>query len=166
MILPWYIIRKVQTTTARKAGLVAIFSVVLITIACDILRTVKSFSQGAYSDSSLYTSLEVSLAVIVSCMPVYRKLFNLKLKKKAKKHPDPTSGPTYGITEQQLLTSTSSTWTNKGFSKAKIMNIFTHGSNNDSSSGQRDPTSHGLQDLPQAHLANSSHNVVHANSMV
>ncbi|KAL8872274.1 MAG: hypothetical protein Q9174_002070 [Haloplaca sp. 1 TL-2023] len=86
MALPWYVIRRVQISRAKKLGLVAIFSVVLITIACDILRTIKSIDQGAFSDSALYTFLEVTLAVIVSTLPTYRVLLRSKSRKNIPAH--------------------------------------------------------------------------------
>lgn len=106
MTLPWYIIRRIQISTAKKIGIGAIFSVVLITIACDILRTIKSFDQGAFSDSSLYTFLEVTLAVIVSCMPVYRALFRVSKNKGANKNTGGAFVPISGETEQRILTGT------------------------------------------------------------
>lgn len=105
MILPWYIIRKIQINLAKKVGLAAIFSVGLITIACDILRTIKSFSEALFSDSSLYTFLEVTLAVIVSCLPIYRALLRDKPKEKANKGIGDAFTPMDETSKRRMLTS-------------------------------------------------------------
>ncbi|KAL9023322.1 MAG: hypothetical protein Q9180_008283 [Flavoplaca navasiana] len=110
MILPWFILRKVQMRTAKKLGIGAIFSVVLITIACDIPRTIKSFEEGAFSDYSLYTFLKITLAVIVSCLPIYWRLFRSRTKKRLQKHKSGAFAPIgIGDAEQQGFRGTSLT---------------------------------------------------------
>ena len=83
MFLPLYVICRVQISLAQKLGVASIFSIVLLTIALDILRTIGSLPEGIYSHSIMYTILEVTLAVMVSCLPTYRGLFVVKRRMKS-----------------------------------------------------------------------------------
>ncbi|KAL8661098.1 MAG: hypothetical protein Q9202_005912 [Teloschistes flavicans] len=67
-------IRRLQMTWAKKISLAAVFGVVLITVAIDIIRTVQSLNPRAGVYSWLYFMLEASFAVIVSCLPTYKSL--------------------------------------------------------------------------------------------
>ena len=163
MMLPWYIIRKIQISLARKMGLVLIFSVVLITIACDILRTVKSFDQGLFADSALYTFLEVNLAVIVSCLPIYRALLRDRSKNKASKPSDEGFvPPTKGIEHRAWISADNSPKEVRNGALAKYVrrlsnNMFQkrHG---DKQSGTEEQhlAAHNLQDWPSTHFVSRS----------
>ena len=178
MVLPWYIIRKLQMTLSKKLGLVAIFSVALVTVAFDILRTVKSLDQGAFSASSLYTSLEVTFAIIVSCLPVYRALLRTARKTKASDGVDGGFSPIKEGVEQQsvtkrgLLEYAPSEDSRSPFGKyikrasqAKVPNNTSNRSDESSESQQGYGAPHMLEELPSAHLRSSSIYSVQEGSM-
>ena len=73
-------LRKLQMRLLQKIGLGVVFCVAFVTVAMDILRTVKSYKGGAFADSFLYSILEGDLTVIVACVPTYRHLFGIKRK--------------------------------------------------------------------------------------
>ena len=163
MILPWYIIRKIQISLARKIGLVVIFSVVLITIACDILRTIKSFDEGLFSDSALYTFLEVTLAVIVSCLPIYRALLRDRSKNKVSKPSDEGFAPPIKRTEHRAWISADNgpkEVRNGALAKyaRRLSNNMFQKYRGDKQSGTEEQhlASHNLQDLPSAHFVSRS----------
>ena len=163
MTLPWYIIRKIQISLARKIGLVFIFSVVLITIACDILRTVKSFDGGLFADSALYTFLEVTLAVIVSCLPIYRALLRDRSKDKVSKPSDGDFVPSTKRIEHRA-------WISAGNNSREVQNgvlakyarrlsnnmLQKHRGDPRSGTEEQHLASHNLQDLPSAHYVSRS----------
>ena len=77
-------LRRLQIELVQKLGLGIIFSVVLVTIALDILRTYETYAGGAFGvfpSDALCTLLEVGFAVIVGCVPTYRALFGMKKRK-------------------------------------------------------------------------------------
>ncbi|CAL8583636.1 hypothetical protein XPA_009257 [Xanthoria parietina] len=97
IVLP-LIVHKVQMTPAEKLALGAIFSVVLITFARSILRSIESFREGASADSSPYTYLELA-------RPIHRGL-----PRGQTKHTPRAFAPLdIGDTEQQGSRSTSVT---------------------------------------------------------
>ena len=179
MVLPWYIIRKLQMTLSKKLGLAAIFSVALVTVAFDILRTVKSLDHGAFSASSLYTSLEVTFAIIVSCLPIYRALL-LHTTRKTKASDDINGGfaPIKEDIEQQSVT-------NRGLlehapsegptsplakyikraSEVEVPNSPSNRSDDSSESQHGYEAPHVLEELPSAHLRSSSIYSVQENSI-
>ncbi|KAL9637287.1 MAG: hypothetical protein Q9204_001935 [Flavoplaca sp. TL-2023a] len=177
MILPWFILRKVQMRTAKKLGIGAIFSVVLITIACDILRTIKSFDEGAFSDSSLYTFLEVTLAVIVSCLPIYRRLFRTRTKKRVQKHKPGAFAPIeMGDAEQQVFRGTSVTVCASDKQPRGLLAKLTGRPSADSiikplrsqkAKSERQPFAPlVLRSLPSVHLGSVGSHSVHADDLV
>ncbi|KAL8958923.1 MAG: hypothetical protein Q9183_005741 [Haloplaca sp. 2 TL-2023] len=169
MALPWYVIRKVQTSRARKIGLAAIFSVVFITIACDILRTIKSVDQGAFSDSALYTFLEVTLAVIVSTLPTYRKLLSSKSRKDVPAHHSEELTKSKGGYRQRLWKAPRSTTSQekRAWSSFRTLSSWKR-SKRTASSDEVD--SGRVQDLPlelpPVHLSGFSRGSTRVNSLV
>ena len=71
MILPLPTLLSLQMRVSQKIGVAAIFLLVWVTIAFDILRLVESLKSGA-TLTSLYTSLETEVAVIVCSLPSFR----------------------------------------------------------------------------------------------
>ena len=65
---------------SQKVGLAFLFSLAGITIAFDILRTVKSLS--ANGQQELYEILETNISVIAACLPTYRSLLKTRPKSK------------------------------------------------------------------------------------
>lgn len=173
MTLPWYIIRKIQISTAKKVGIGAVFSVVLIIIACDILRTVKSFDQGAFSDSALYSFLEVTLAVIVSCLPIYRALFRASKKGGASKN---AGGAFIPISQQRTLIATNAPIpspderrqaTRARRSWRPSSKLFQNKRRNtEPKSDKQHLTPLRLQELPSVHLGSVGRSSVDASSLV
>ena len=84
MTLPLPTLFGLQMPALQKFAVAGIFLLVWVTIAFDILRLVESLRSGA-TLTSLYTSLETEVAVIVSSLPTYRVAFTKSDKmKKAK----------------------------------------------------------------------------------
>lgn len=169
MVLPGYIIRKLQMTLSKKLGLVAVFSVALVTVAFDILRTVKSLDQGAFSASSLYTSLEVTFAIIASCLPVYRAMLRTARKTKASDDANCGFSPIKEGIEQQPVTKRGllEYAPNEGprspfaeyikrSSLATVTNISSNRSDESSESQHGYGAPHVLAELPPAHFRSSS----------
>ncbi|KAL8669417.1 MAG: hypothetical protein Q9168_005993 [Polycauliona sp. 1 TL-2023] len=71
-------IYNLQLRTAQKLTLTGIFSLGLLVAVIDILRTVESLQSGTFSGVALWSSLEVSIAVIVASLPLYRVLITRK----------------------------------------------------------------------------------------
>ena len=83
MLLPLGMLRRLQMRVVHKVGLAAIFGCSLIIVALELLRTIESLKGGATSLNTLWTNLETSIAVIVSCIPSYSTIFNLRRERKA-----------------------------------------------------------------------------------
>ncbi|MCJ1307802.1 hypothetical protein MMC25_001450 [Agyrium rufum] len=71
MALPICMLPKIQISWGRKVGLGFVFSIAIVTVALDIVRTVESIGGGAFGYISLYCILETTFTVIISCLPVY-----------------------------------------------------------------------------------------------
>lgn len=67
-----------QLRTSHKINLTLIFSLGLLVAIVDILRTVESLQSGTFSGVALWSSLEVTIAVIVASLPLYRVLITRK----------------------------------------------------------------------------------------
>ena len=81
MASPIWQLWKLQMATAKKLALGALFSLATIDVIFDILRTINSVDGGAVALDTVWDVLEPCVAVIVSCLPVYRRfraLFQFK----------------------------------------------------------------------------------------
>ncbi|KAL9577528.1 MAG: hypothetical protein Q9203_007428 [Teloschistes exilis] len=78
MILPMFMIYRLQLRTSQKAILGGVFSLGFLVAIVDILRTVESLRSGTFSGVALWSSLEVTIAVIVGSLPLYRTLISSK----------------------------------------------------------------------------------------
>ena len=87
MVLPLSMLFRIQISARQKIGLALIFSIAIVTIALDIVRTVESISGGAFGYISLYCILETTLTVIISSLPVYRGLVSYVQKRKYDRYP-------------------------------------------------------------------------------
>lgn len=67
-------VRGLQLRTAQRLVLAGIFSLAFVDAIFDILRTVESLKSGTFSGVALWSSLEVTIAVIVASLPHYRAL--------------------------------------------------------------------------------------------
>lgn len=67
-----------QLRTSQKVVLTGIFSLGLLVVIVDILRTYESLVSGTFSGVALWSSLEVTIAVIVASLPLYRVLITRK----------------------------------------------------------------------------------------
>ena len=72
MALPLYMIWGLQLRKSQKLVLAGIFSLGSVVAIFDILRTVESLESGTFSGVALWSSLEVTIAVIVASLPLYR----------------------------------------------------------------------------------------------
>ncbi|KAI4195250.1 MAG: hypothetical protein LQ350_007309 [Teloschistes chrysophthalmus] len=78
MILPMFMIYRLQLHTSQKVILGGVFSLGFLVAIVDILRTVESLQSGTFSGVALWSSLEVTIAVIVGSLPLYRTLISSK----------------------------------------------------------------------------------------
>ena len=68
--------------TPVKVGLAGVFGCAFITIGFDIVRAVKTDTEGGVQGSTaLWTNLESAIAVIVSCLPSLVALFSPQSKR-------------------------------------------------------------------------------------
>lgn len=74
MVLPIWMLGKLQMPTSKMVGLACIFSLGFVIIVLDILRIALGDGGGIISLASLWDILEPSIAVIVSTLPTYRSL--------------------------------------------------------------------------------------------
>ena len=81
MALPLFMVWDLQLRKSQKLVLAGIFSLGSVVAIFDILRTVESLESGTFSGVALWSSLEVTVAVIVGSLPLYRALFSSKGKK-------------------------------------------------------------------------------------
>ena len=66
---------------SQKMGLIFVFSFALFIVALDVLRTVEAI----WGNQILYTILEINFAVIISCLPTFRSVLNMKQARKSKR---------------------------------------------------------------------------------
>lgn len=67
-----------QLRRSQKLVLAGIFSLAFVVAIFDILRTVESLQSGTFSGVALWSSLEVTIAVMVGSLPLYRVLLTSK----------------------------------------------------------------------------------------
>ena len=80
MLLPIWMLRGLQMKPKQKYGLAALFSMAVIVMIFELVRTVLTIDTQSGSNKNVYTALiftvlEVDLAVIISALMVYRTLF-------------------------------------------------------------------------------------------
>ena len=78
MLLPIFMLWGLQLQGRQKVVLAGIFSLGFVVAIFDILRTVESLQSGTFSGVALWSSLEVTIAVIVASLPLYRILLTSK----------------------------------------------------------------------------------------
>lgn len=81
ILLPIYMVWGLQLRKSQKAVLAGVFSLGFVVAIFDILRTVESLRSGTFSGVALWSSLEVTIAVIVASLPLYRILLTSKGRK-------------------------------------------------------------------------------------
>lgn len=81
MALPLYMLWGLQMRTEQKVSLTCVFSLGLVIATFDILRTVESLASGTFSGVALWSSMEVTMAVIVASLLTYRTLLGIKTRK-------------------------------------------------------------------------------------
>lgn len=86
IVLPLFMVWGLQLRTSQKVVLAGIFSLAFVVAVFDILRTVESLESGTFSGVALWSSLEVTIAVIVASLPLYRVLLTNKGRKSLLSH--------------------------------------------------------------------------------
>ncbi|KAL8638334.1 MAG: hypothetical protein Q9228_004511 [Teloschistes exilis] len=174
MALPLYMIQKLQMTWVKKVSLSAVFGVVLISIAVDILRTAQTLDPRTGLYSPLYYMLEASLTVIASCLPTYKAL--LRTRPNITAFQQPEIGIIQGdITKQQSANrNTLGIDSDRGQSTDSAMSLVPHsrigGSKAVGDHRKSDPEdpqqdiSHVLQELAPVHPKNIRAVNTHADS--
>ena len=69
MALPLAMLRSLKVTRAQKVALAGVFTLALVDIVCDIIRTVATFTATI---NTAFNVLEPTIAVIICALPVYR----------------------------------------------------------------------------------------------
>ena len=83
-------LKGLQMRIPVKLGLAGVFCCAFITIGFDILRAVKTDTEGGVQGSTaLWTNLESAIAVIVSCLPSLVALFSPQNKRNDRKNRGP-----------------------------------------------------------------------------
>ena len=85
MCLPLAMLVDLKIPLGQKLGLAAIFSLALVCVALDILRTIQSLQASA----ALYAVIAVNLNVLVSCLPTYRALWAIRARKRESSRASP-----------------------------------------------------------------------------
>lgn len=105
MAFPLYVLKGLQMQISQKLGLASVFCLAILVVIFDILRTVfsaKSARGGAVGASTaLWDILEITIAVIISCLPTYRTILTQKKQRKQRR-----TNRTYSIItspEQRLV---------------------------------------------------------------
>ena len=86
MALPLFMVWGLQLRTPQKVVLAGIFSLAFVVAIFDILRTVESLQSGTFSGVALWSSLEVTIAVMVASLPLYRAFLSSKGRKSLISH--------------------------------------------------------------------------------
>ena len=73
MALPLWMLKDLKVQIYQKIGLAFIFSLAIVCVVLDIVRTAEALK----SNQALYTILEINFVVIISCLPSYRALLNM-----------------------------------------------------------------------------------------
>ena len=96
-------LKDLKVQTYQKMGLAFIFSLAIVTIVLDIVRTVEALA----SNQALYTILEINFAVIISCLPTYRALLNIGQQRRSGK---PSFGSRPSVLSSWRKTPNHSSW--------------------------------------------------------
>ena len=83
MILPLWMLHTLQMRAGQKVALAALFTLGMIDIIFDVLRTIYTVNGGAFALNTLWDILEPTIAVIISCLPTYASLFKPTQSKKS-----------------------------------------------------------------------------------
>ena len=78
IVLPLYMLWGLQLRKSQKVVLAGVFSLGSVVAVFDILRTAESLESGTFSGVALWSSLEVTIAVIVASLPLYKVLLTPK----------------------------------------------------------------------------------------
>ena len=74
ILLPLWMLRRLQMPIGRKLGLAALFLIAITDVIFDITRTVYTVHGGAVALDTIWDILEPTIAVIVSSLPTYKAL--------------------------------------------------------------------------------------------
>ena len=89
MVLPIYMLRSIQIPFRQKIGLGIIFGLGTIIIMFEILRFLEFLPATDGGDSLtmpvLWSVLETNVAIVVSCLPIYRTLLRNEKKQMAER---------------------------------------------------------------------------------
>ena len=106
MAFPLYVLKALKMRMSQKIGLASVFCLAILVVVFDILRTIFSVISargGAVGASTaLWDILEITIAVIVSCLPIYRTIFTQRKRRQQGK----SNGTYSDIEGQQRLVKT------------------------------------------------------------
>jgi len=75
-------LKNLKMQTNQKLGLALVFSLGIIIVIFEIVRTIKSLGQSTFSEVAIYDIAENSVAVIVSSISTYRALWNTRQRRR------------------------------------------------------------------------------------
>ena len=117
MALPLAMLKGLQMRTPVKVGLAGVFCCAFITIVFDILRAVKTDTDGDVQGSTaLWTNLESAVAVIVSCLPSFTALFSSKNQRNDGKNRSPYKQRSLAISDSAKLRVSAGSSVKSGYS--------------------------------------------------
>lgn len=85
MALPLRTLYNLNARWSQKAAVMGVFAMALVTIAFEILRAVEFYKLFTFY-TTLYTSLQVSFAVIISMLPPYGAIISNSKDHRARRH--------------------------------------------------------------------------------
>ena len=144
MALPLAMLKGLQMRTPVKLGLAGVFCFAIITIAFDILRAVETNTKGGIEGSTaLWTNLESTIAVIVSCLPSLVAMFNPKNEQRGGRHSSPYRQRSLAIANSAELYINTRSSSKSGYSQRTSAGGHSdHGIVSSTSSMQETPTGH------------------------
>ena len=75
-------LKSLKRRTNQKLGLALMFSLGIIIVVFEIVRTIKSLGQSSFSEVAIYDIAENSVAIIVSSISTYRALWNTQQRRR------------------------------------------------------------------------------------
>lgn len=97
MALPVWMLKDLHVKTSQKIGLAAMFSLGIIIIIFEILRTIKSLGQTSFSEVAIYDVLENSVALIVSSITHYRGFISTRRRNRTNRQYAHLKAPSHPI---------------------------------------------------------------------
>ena len=153
MAVPLYMLWGLQMRRGQKIGIACVFCLGLVIAMFDILRTVESLASGTFSGVALWSSMEVSMAVIVASLPTYRTLLGIKTRKGTVRY---ISWDRYKQFDKSNSQNKSASFSSSNPKSRKASSSMNPGALESQISSPSRKGSSALSPIPLAHLGDSS----------